>query len=174
MRGQERPFLSWIGVARASITLGDLQTAELAIGQAMQNQSGSAESVDLVARTMLMIAQARGDGGRGQAMMADALFRQAERIEPDLPKLAYHRGLAHLAANDPGVAAALLERAAAADPQDANALQALLIAWERSGQAARGRDLIETLRRENRLPPSMALSIESAAAVSRPSGTPQD
>src|SRR5688572_14550800 len=49
MRGQDRPFLAWIGVARASIAVGDLQTAEIAIGQAMQTDPGSAASVDLVA-----------------------------------------------------------------------------------------------------------------------------
>jgi predicted Zn-dependent protease len=176
MRGQDRPFLSWIGVARASIAMGDLRTADVAIGQAMQTNPGNAASIDLVARTLLMVAQAMGEGGRSQALMADALFRSAERADPDLPKLAYHRGLAHLAANEATVAVPLLERAATIDPGDENALRALLIAYERSGQIDRGREVVETLRRENRLPPSMAFwgarSPESSA--SRPAKPEND
>jgi predicted Zn-dependent protease len=133
MRGQDRPFLSWIGVARASVALGDCPTADTAVGQAMQLNPGSAAATDLVGRTVLMIAQERGQAGRGQALMADAILSRAERIAPDTPKIAYHRGLAHLVANDPRRAIGFLERAARSDPSDASARQALAVARERAG-----------------------------------------
>ena len=154
MRGKKRPFWSWVGVARASIAMGDLRTAELALGQAMQMDPGTASSADLTGRTLLMLAQARGESGRSQANMADLMFQRAERLDPTLPKLAYHRGLAHLAANQPGPAVLLLERAAQADPGDENTVRALLIAYERTHQADRGRALVEMLQREGRLPAS--------------------
>ena len=75
-------------------------------------------------RTLLMLAQARGESGRSQAIMADMMFQRAERLDPDLPKLAYHRGLAHLAANEPAPAVILLERAVQADPVDENTVRA--------------------------------------------------
>jgi predicted Zn-dependent protease len=170
MRGCDQPFVAWIGVARSSIEMRDLRTAEIAIAQAMQTNPGSAEAVDLVARTVLMLAQALGEQGRAQAMTADAMFARAERLDPGLPKLAYHRGLAHLAANDPGGAVALLERASTSDPGDANALRALLIAYERSGRQEQAHAWVEALRRSNRLPASMEHLAEPRAETA-PAGT---
>lgn len=168
MRCQKRPFLSWVGVARASIAMGDLRTAELALGQAMQMDPRSAASADLMGRTLLMLAEARGESGSSQAIMADMMFQRAERLDPNLPKLSYHRGLAHLAANQPGPAVILLERAAQADPSDENTVRALLIAYERTHQADRGRALVDLLRREGRLPPAL----DAWVPASRPDSSP--
>jgi predicted Zn-dependent protease len=150
MRGQQRPFLAWIGVARSSIAMGDSNTAQMALGQAMQNDPGCAASADLLGRTLLMLSQTLGEDGRGQAVMADMMFQRAERIQPDFPKLAYHRGLARLSANEPGPAAVFLERAVQADPSDTNAPRALLIAYGRTGQSDRAKALVETMRRSGR------------------------
>ena len=168
MRGSDQPFVAWIGVARSSIAMQDLRTAEIALAQAMQTNPGSAASIDLIGRTMLMLAQAMGEGGRTQALTADALFTRAERLDPELPKLDYHRGLAHLAANDAGGAVALLERAATADPNDENALRALLIAYGRAGRSEQAHAWVEMLRRTNRLPPSME-GLTGTPAESMPS-----
>jgi predicted Zn-dependent protease len=151
MRGQQKPFLAWVGVARSSIAMGDAGTAQIGLGQAMQNDPGTAAASDLLGRTLLMLAQALGENGRGQAVMADMMFQRAERLDPKFPKLAYHRGLARLAANEPGPAAILLERAVQEDPSDGNAPRALLIAYGRTGQTDRARDLVETLRRSGRV-----------------------
>jgi predicted Zn-dependent protease len=152
MRGQQKPFLAWIGVARASIAMRDVQTAQLALAQGMQNDPGTARSADLVGRTLLMLAQELGEAGRSQALMADLMFQKVERLEPKLPKLSYHRGLARLAANEPGPAAILLERAVAEDPNDVRAAQALMLAYGRSGQTERAQAFGETLRRSGRFP----------------------
>jgi predicted Zn-dependent protease len=133
MRGQERPFLAWIGVARASVAMGDLATADLAVAQAIQVDPGSAASTDLVGRTVLMIARDRGEAGRSQALMADAILSRAERLDPELPNVAYHRGLAHLAADDPRGAVILLERATATDPANQDVRAALVLAYKRVG-----------------------------------------
>jgi pentatricopeptide repeat protein len=130
--------------------MGDSATAQLALGQAMQNDPGTAESSDLVGRTLLMLAQNLGEAGRGQAVMADMMFTRAERLQPGFPKLAYHRGLARLAANEPGPASLLLERAMQTDPSDVNAPRALLIAYGRTGQTERAKALVETMRKSGR------------------------
>jgi pentatricopeptide repeat protein len=150
MRGQQKPFLAWIGVARASIAMGDSTTAQLGIGQAMQNDPGTAASADLVGRTLLMLSQGLGEEGRGHAVMADMMFQRVEKLQPSFPKLAYHRGLTHLAANDPLPAVVLLERAMKEDPSDTNAPRALLIAYGRTGQHERARELVESMRRSGR------------------------
>ena len=168
MRGQKRPFLAWIGVARASVAMGDPATAELALGQAMQNDPGSAESSELLGRTLLMLAQWLGEEGRGQAIMADLMFQRTERLKPSFPKLAYHRGLTRLAANEPGPAALLLERAMQADPSDQNAPRALLIAYGRTGQRDRARDLVETMRRSGRF--AEPIEFEPASRPEAPAG----
>jgi predicted Zn-dependent protease len=150
MRGQPRPFVAWVGVARSSIAMGDSQTAQLAIGQAMQSDPGTAQSADLLGRTLLMLAQGLGEEGRGQAIMADMMFQRVDHLDPAYPKLAYHRGLARLAANEPAPAAVFLERAVQSDPSDTNAPRALLIAYGRSGQTERARALVETMRGSGR------------------------
>lgn len=152
MRGQQCPFVAWIGVARSSLALGDMKTTDVAISQAMQTNPGTAGALDLVGRTLLMQAQQLGEGGRSQALMADALFDRAERMDPSTRKIAYHRGLAHLAANDAAGASVLLERAMAADGAEGDTVQALLLAYERSGQTARAKSLRDSVAKpEERL-----------------------
>jgi predicted Zn-dependent protease len=167
MRGQRCPYLSWIGVARSSLDVGDVRTAEVAVTQAMQVDPGTAASADLTGRTLLMVAQARGDAGRSQALTADMMFQRAARLEPKWPRIAYHRGLAHLAANRPVEAAILLEGAVAADPADDNAVRALLLAYERSHQTERSKAFVEQLRQQGRLPPAG----EPPGPDSRPAGS---
>jgi Tfp pilus assembly protein PilF len=147
MRGQKCPFLSWIGVARASLALSDVKTAEIAISQAMQTNPGTAASFELVGRTVLMVAQARGEGGRGQALMADALLDRAQRMDPSIRRISYHRGLARLAANDAASAVTFLEAAIAVEGQDADVVDALMLAYQRTGQSDRARALFQSASR---------------------------
>jgi predicted Zn-dependent protease len=172
MRGQQRPFLAWIGVARASIAMGDAGTTQLALTQAMQNDPGCAASADLIGRTMLMLAQGLGEGGRPDAIMADSMFQRAQRQDPTFPKIAYHRGLAQLIANQPALAVPLLELAMRQDPADGNAGQALLLAYGRTGQDDRARALVESLRQRGVLSEGVEFTPASRreSAPSRPSG----
>lgn len=149
--------------------MNDVRTAQIALSQAMQTNPGTAASSDLIGRTLVMLAQILGAGGRSQALMADMMFQRAEKLDPATPKIAYHRGLARLAANEPEQAAILLERALQLEPGDDAAARALLLAYERSGQKDRGLALVEALRREGRLPP--AVTTESAT---RPAGEMPD
>lgn len=167
MRGQSRPFVSWIGVARASIAMGDFRTAEIGVTQAMQTDPGTAASADLLGRTLLMIAEGRGEAGRSQALTADLMFQRVARLDPKWPNLAYHRGLAHLAANQPAEAVVLLESAVAADFSNDEAVRALLLAYGRANQGERAKALVERLRREGRMAPA----VESPSAGSRSGGT---
>jgi len=121
---------------------------------------------------MLMLAQGLGQGGRPDAIMADSMFQRAQRLDPAFPKIAYHRGLAHLIANQPAIAVPLLETAMSQDPADANAGRALLLAYGRTGQDEKARALVEGLRQRGVLPEGVEFTPSSRpeTAASRASG----
>ncbi len=152
MRGEERPFLAWIGVARASIALGDLETAEAAMSQALRYDFGSGASADLLGRTALMLAQALGRKGRGQALVAASMFNRARRLDPSLPRLTYHQGLAHLVAAQPEIAEPMLERAWEEAPGSADVLHALVLSWRLLKSPGTARTVLDDLAARGELP----------------------
>ena len=88
-------FISAIGLARASIALGDWKGYESSLQIAMTFSPGSPEADDLLGRTMLEAARRlKDDLARQNAALAASFFTRARSRAPDIPGLSYHMGLA--------------------------------------------------------------------------------
>ncbi len=112
------PFLAAVGLARVALRSGDERLFETAMEDALRVAPRTPEAQELCGRTLLEAARASAPPKRRQrALLSATLLGQAQRLAPELPRLAYHTGIAELLAGEAQAAVPLLEIASAEEPE---------------------------------------------------------
>ncbi len=164
-RMNPQPFLSTIGLARCGIRAGDRDLMEAAIRLAYASAPKTPEAQDMLGRTHLAAAKVSTGGLRMQhAATAGSMFSAASREAPELPKLAYHTGMAELLSGRMSSAVTFLEVAMAEDPDFADAAHALVIALRRLGRKGRMIAVLDGVAEKGRLTPELAEHLAWAKA----------
>jgi len=108
-----RCFVGWIGLSRSLAASGDVDGAERALSRGLAVSPESADALDLSGRTALELAKVLPVTRRKTlALLAESLLDRAAAADPELPRLAYHRGLAAWWAGNYGAARAAFDDAA--------------------------------------------------------------
>lgn len=137
------PFLAAVGLARVALRSGDERLFETAMEDALRTAPRTPEAQELCGRTLLEAARASAAPKRRQrALLAATLLGQAQQQAPELPRLAYHTGIAELLAGEAPAAVTLLEIAYAEEPAADDVAEAFVQALRAGGRDA---DIVRVL-----------------------------